>query len=204
LTRGDHVFSNAGVRAFVESGLGTPNIEDALIPLGIVAAELLTGAEKLFVSGPVVEPILASTAMPGVFPPVKIGEHTYIDGGVVDNVPIAPAVEMGATTLYVLDSTSRNQKPRPLNRPIDYLLHAFTLSRSQRLEVERPFYAEKVRLHVIPFEVVDFYVPFASMAYTDKLIDAGYTATTEYLSHLPAAGPAHPPSDQSGADSALI
>ena len=182
LARGDHVFENTGIRRMLERRIGNPSFEDARLPLAIVATELESGAEKLFTSGPVVEPVLASTAMPSIYPPVEIDGTRYIDGGVANNVPIAPAIALGAKTLYVMDSTSHSHQRRPLNRPIDYLLHAFSLARSQRMVLEQTFLADKVKLVMIPAPALDFYVPFASMEHTDRLIAEGYEQAMRFLS----------------------
>ncbi|MFN2588914.1 MAG: patatin-like phospholipase family protein [Actinomycetota bacterium] len=182
LARGDHVFENKGLRRMVERRIGTPQFEDARVPLAIVATELYTGAEKVFTSGPVVEPLLASTAMPSIYPPVEVDGVRYIDGGVANNVPIAPAISLGAKTIYVMNSTSHSHQTRPLIRPIDYLLHAFSLARSQRMTLEQTFLADKVKLVAIPTPSLDFYVPFQSMQHTEKLIANGYEHTMRFLS----------------------
>jgi NTE family protein len=183
LVKGNRVFENSGLRRLVETRLGDDvRFDDAQIPLGMVGTELEHGGEELFTSGRILEPLLASTAMPGVFPPVQIGDKSYIDGGVVNNVPIAPAVSMGARTIYVMNSTSHQHQRRPLLRPIDYMLHAFTLARSQRYVIEQAFLTERVRLVLLPSGTLDFYVPFASMAHTERLIAIGYDATKEFLS----------------------
>ena len=182
LARGDRIFENTGLRSVLERRIGNPQFEDARVPLGIVATELDTGAEKVFTSGPVIEPLLASTAMPSIYPPVEIGGVRYIDGGVANNVPIAPAISLGAKTIYVMNSTSHSHQKRPLNRPIDYLLHAFSLARSQRMTLEQTFLADKVKLVMIPTPALDFYVPFSSMQYTGKLIENGYDHTMRFLS----------------------
>jgi NTE family protein len=180
--RGHKIFENTGLRRMIESTLGpATNIEDAQVPLGIVATDLETGAERLFTSGPLTEAVLASAAMPGVYPPVEIEGRTYTDGGVSNNVPIAPAVEMGATTLYVLNSTSHTNQRRPLVRPMDYFFHAFTLARAQRLTLDLQLYAERVNLIMIPTPVLDFFVPFASMDHTDRLIDSSYRHAKKFL-----------------------
>lgn len=182
LVRGNRVFENTGMKKLVETRLGDAHFEDAQIPLGVIATELDTGAERIFTSGPVKDPLIASTAMPGVFPPVEIDGRMYIDGGVSNNVPISPAVGLGATTLYVMDSTSHSNQKRPLTRPIDYLLHAFTLARSQRLGLEQRIYSEKVRVVMLPAPSLDFFVPFASLEHTEKLMDLAYGHTRRFLS----------------------
>lgn len=180
--RGSKVFESSGLRRMIETTLGpTATIEDAVLPLGIVATDLETGAERVFTSGPLTEVVLASAAMPGVYPPVEIEGRMYTDGGVSNNVPIAPAVEMGATTLYVLNSTSHTNQRRPLVRPMDYFFHAFTLARAQRLTMDIKLYSEKVNLVLIPAPTLDFFVPFASMEHTGYLIDASYRHAKKFL-----------------------
>lgn len=181
LVKGNRVFENSGMKRLIDSRLGEAQFEDAQIPLAVVATDLETGDEEIFTSGPVREPLLASTAMPGVFPPVEINGKMYTDGGVANNVPMGPAVNLGAKTLYVMDSTSHTSQKRPLNRPIDYLLHAFTLARSQRLGIEQKIYSDKVRVVMLPTPTLDFFVPFASMEYTKRLIDLGYEHTLRFL-----------------------
>jgi NTE family protein len=186
LVRGNRVFENSGMKRLIETRLPNAHFEDAQIPFGVVATVLETGEEEIFTTGEVLEPLLASTAMPGVFPPVTIGGRVYIDGGVADNVPIAPAVSLGAKTVYVMNSTSHSHQQRPLNRPIDYLLHAFTLARAQRLAIEQSMFAERVRLVILPTAPLDFFVPFASMEYTERLIQTGYEHARDFLGgHVP-------------------
>ena len=181
LVRGNRIYENTGIRRMIETSLGRPRFEDAQIPLAVTATDLETGAEKVFSSGDIVEPLLASTAMPSIFPPVPIRGRNYIDGGVANNVPIAPAVEMGGKTVYVMDATSHSRQRRPLNRPIDYLLHAFTLARGQRFSLESQHFSDKVRLVVLPSPWLDFFVPFASMEHTPKLIEMAYVETKRFL-----------------------
>lgn len=181
LMRGNKVFDNSGMRRLIGSRLGPVNFEDARIPFMVVATDLVTGDEKRFDSGPLVDPLLASTAMPAIFPPVTIEGRDYIDGGVSNQVPLKPAIEAGADRVYVLDASSGNQNPRPLTRPIDHLLHAFQLSRAQRLSIEMPIFSDRAEIMVIPAPVLDFTVPFTSLAYTPRLIEEGYRAAVEVL-----------------------
>lgn len=193
--RGSKIFESSGLRRMIETTLGPDSkIDDAVVPLGIVATDLETGAERVFTSGPLTDAVLASAAMPGVYPPVEIGGRMYTDGGVSNNVPIAPAVEMGATTLYVLNSTSHTNQRRPLVRPMDYFFHAFTLARAQRLTTDIKLYSEKVNLILVPAPALDFFVPFASMEHTAHLIDASYRHAKKFLAGqlTPIEGGPHP------------
>ena len=95
LARGNKVFDNSGLRKLVDARLGDARLEDAQIPLAIIATDLESGEERTFTSGPITPALLASTAMPGIFPPVEIDGRLYTDGGVANNVPIGPAVSLG-------------------------------------------------------------------------------------------------------------
>lgn len=187
--RGNKLFESTGLRSVIERHLGADTqIEDAQIPLGIVTTDLETGAERVLTSGPLVPALLASAAMPGVYPPVELDGRLYTDGGVSNNVPIGPAVNLGAKTLYVLNSTSHTNQRRPLVRPMDYFFHGFTLARAQRLTIDLRLFADKVNLVMIPTASFDFFVPFASMEHTGKLIDLSYEHTKRFLAgELPLA-----------------
>jgi NTE family protein len=182
LMRGDRVFENTGIRRIVIGGLGHVMFEDAHIPLAVVGADLETGDERIFTSGAVLPALLASTALPGVYPPVVIDGHQYIDGGVANNVPVAPALAMGASTVYVLDTTAVNHRRRDLIRPLDYLMHAFTLSRGSRYRVELPLLQAGARVIPIPVPRLDFHVPLASLEYSARLIEIAYEAADRFLS----------------------
>jgi NTE family protein len=180
--KGNRVFENTGLEHLITSTLGADaRIEDAQLPLAIVCTDLETGAEKIFTQGELLRPLLASAAMPGVFPPVEIDGRLYTDGGVANNVPIAPAVDRGATTLWVVDSTSHTNQRRPLQRPMDFFFHAFTLARGQRLGADLKLFSDKVNIILVPTAPLRLFVPFASMEHTDQLIDSSYKHTKRFL-----------------------
>jgi NTE family protein len=83
--------------------IGSVHFEDAKIPLAVSAVRLSDGQKVVFDSGPVVPALMASTAIPGVFPPYEIDGELYVDGGVLDYLPVGAVVDRGATTIYALD-----------------------------------------------------------------------------------------------------
>jgi NTE family protein len=174
LLRGDRVFDNAGIQKLIRDRLGDATFEDARIPLGVVTTDLESGEERVFTSGEITSPLLASTALPGVYPPVLIDGRLYIDGGVSNNVPIAPAIALGATTIYVLDTTARRSTRRALIRPLDYLMHAFALARGNRFRVELPFLEGSARVILVPIPQLDFHVSLSSVQHSVRLIDLAY------------------------------
>lgn len=75
----------------LRSYLGNKTFADLRIPLALTATNLETGREMVITEGGVVEGVLATIALPGIFPPAIQGDHRLVDGGMVDPVPVEPA-----------------------------------------------------------------------------------------------------------------
>jgi NTE family protein len=119
------IHPNTGLREVIEKGVHIERIEDAVIPLEVVATSLRDGREHWFSAGPVVDAILASAAIPGIFPPMAAGDDVLVDGGVVNNVPISRALAAGATTIYVLLCEPAHYHPDISKRPLEAVLTSF-------------------------------------------------------------------------------
>jgi NTE family protein len=119
------VHANTGLRAVIEAGIDYTNLEEAEIPLEVVTTSLTDGRERWISSGPAVEAILASSAIPSIFPAVTIDGDVLVDGGVVDNVPISRAIAAGCNRIYVLLCGPLHYRPRPPRRPAEAALTAF-------------------------------------------------------------------------------
>lgn len=134
--KGLSMVSNQRLRELIERSLPVERFEDLACPLSIVATSLRTGRERWFSTGPITDPILASAALPAVLPPVDIDGELFIDGGVVDNVPLSRAVRDGAERVVVLH-VGNFERPRPMpQRPLDVLLQAFSIARNHRFASE--------------------------------------------------------------------
>jgi len=116
------VHANSGLRGILEEGLRFERLEDATIPIEVVATSLHDGRERWLSSGPAIEAVLASAAIPAMFPPVRLGDELLIDGGVVDNVPMSRAIDAGATRVFVLLCGPLHYRPRPARRPVEAVL----------------------------------------------------------------------------------
>ena len=88
--------SNKPVGELIEKMLGDAKIEDAKIPLAIVATDIDTGKKIVFRKGKVAEAVMASTCLPGFYVPVEIKGMKLVDGGLVENLPLSPLREIGA------------------------------------------------------------------------------------------------------------
>jgi len=148
--RRDHLVESHGLRRLLEHHLPYRQLEQATIPIHVVATELISGEEVLLSSGPAVDAILASTAIPGVFPTVTIGGRELVDGGVSNNTPISTAVRLGAERIIVLPTGFACALTRPPSGAISRALHSLNLLVARQLihDIER--YAQAVQLHVVP------------------------------------------------------
>lgn len=180
LRNGLSAFPNAGLRRVIERWLTYGSFEEATLPLWIVATSVRTGLEHWFNSGDVAQALLASTALPGIFPPVEIGDEHFVDGGVVNNVPVSKALELGANRIYVLDvgSTERS-KPAP-RRPYEALLQAVGIAHTYRFRVDLDHVPEGVEMHRLP-GVDPGKIRYDDFSRSGQLIDRAYKAAAAYL-----------------------
>jgi NTE family protein len=100
--RRDHLVSGQGLRRLAARHLQITRLEQASVPLHLIACDLLSGQEVRLSGGPAIDAVLAAAAIPGVFPPVRSGGRPLADGGVANNTPISHAIQLGAERIYVL------------------------------------------------------------------------------------------------------
>ncbi len=148
--RRPYLYENTALRAMAESVLHDRRIEDLAVPFQCVAASIETSSERWFSSGPVVEAILASSAIPGVFPPAAVdGEHCY-DGGLVNSIPLDRAVEFGAAEVFVLQVGRVEQPLAPPRRLVETPVVAFEIARRHRFSTALANLPAHVTVHVLP------------------------------------------------------
>ena len=97
-----------------------------------VAASIESAAEHWFTAGPIVDAVLASSAVPGILPPVRIGDEHFIDGGIVNSIPVNRAVELGATRIFVMHVGRLDRPLEPPRWPWEVALVAFEIARRHR------------------------------------------------------------------------
>jgi NTE family protein len=148
----DHLVPDRGLRRLVGRYLQFEQLEQAAIPLHLVAFDLLSGQEVRLSDGPVLDAVLAAASVPGVLPPVRRGEQLLVDGGVVNNTPLSHAIELGAERIYILSTHDPQARALPLapRGALDAAVHAFTLLVGARLEADLARYAAAAELIVLP------------------------------------------------------
>ena len=125
-----------GLRRLITRHVGYERLKDLPIPLHVIACDVLTGKELRLSSGALVEAVMASAAIPGIFPPVEWDGRVLIDGAVVNNTPITHALELRPQRVYVLPTGGPCELTAPPRGALGMLIHATSLLVAQRFAGE--------------------------------------------------------------------
>lgn len=198
LQQRESAFPNEGVRRIIDSGLRFENIENSPLPFEVVATSLTDGRPQWFTQGPAEPAILASAALPALLPPVQIDGEAFIDGGVVDNVPVGRAMAEGARRIFALLCGPLHYTPQKAKRPIEAVFAAFFIAVHARFAREL--------LHLPPgVEVVVFTVDnepvsrYDDFSATETLIADGRANAERVLAFWEAGGVGDTTGDEAAA-----
>ena len=163
---------------YINSQLNGMKIEDMKMPLGIVATDLRTGDGVLFRRGDVATAVRASSAVPSVFEPVRIGGKEYVDGGLVSPVPVRYAKQMGADLVLAIDISSRPEDAKTSDM-LKVLLQTFSIMGKSISQLELA-QADVVVRPVLPD------IGSTEFSARKKSIEAGRAAMKQALPQLKA------------------
>lgn len=181
--RGESIHGNDGLREVIERILRPTRFEDLKVPFQCVATQLDPPAERWFDRGPLHEAILASSALPAVFPIVELDQHRYIDGGVANDIPVTRAADLGARRAYVLHVGTLDRPWQEPKRPIDMAIQSLWLSRRLRFDEDLAGLDGRMELIMLPFG--DPPRPrYDDFSHTPELITQAYAATAAHLDAL--------------------
>ena len=133
LARRDFLVEPDALRGLIENNLNYRNLEDAKIPIHIVATDILTGGTVVLSEGSAAQAIIASAAIPVVFPPVRFEGAYLVDGAVSSNTAVKVAVDQGARRLIVLPTGYACALSKPPAGAVASALHALTLLIARQL-----------------------------------------------------------------------
>jgi NTE family protein len=175
------LFPSEKWRAFLTKNLPYERIEDAAVPLRIIATDFEDGSPVVLDSGSVVDAVMASTSLPGIFPPHRIGDHLYLDGALSEPVPLKPAVEGGADTLYVLAVS--HASPTPDSRsPGAILRHSLTILLIPRVRLDALQMPDGCPdLKIVQIPSVGAEVALWDMSHHDDLMERSYREAANFL-----------------------
>jgi NTE family protein len=183
---GTHLHSPAPLRrALVRELDGANTFEKLPVKFECCAASIERAAEVWFTGGPLIDAVLASAAVPGLLPPVVIEGQHYVDGGIVNSIPVGRAIELGAKTVYVLQ-VGRIDRPLTAPRnPVDVARVAFEISRRHRFARELAAVPKSVTVHVLPAgegsRRDDSPLAYRDMKATSRRIERAYESSAAFL-----------------------
>ncbi|MEU4568101.1 patatin-like phospholipase family protein [Micromonospora sp. NPDC023956] len=184
-----HLHSPRPLRRLLEAELGAETtFADLKVPFRCCAASIERAAEHWFSTGPVVPAVVASASVPGLLPPAEIDGQHYVDGGIVNSIPIGEAVALGARQVFVLQ-VGRIERPlTPPRRPWEVAQVAFEIARRHRFARELAALPEGVEVHVLPTGGLeprdDSPWAYRDMAAVGRRISRAYIASRDYLAAL--------------------
>lgn len=188
---GTYLHRNEPLADALAAHLAAETFADLAVPFSCVAACIESAREHWFESGPLVPAVLASCAVPGLLPAVGIGDVHYVDGGVVNSVPVGRALAAGAHTVFVLHVGRLERPLEPPRNPWEVGLVVFELARRHRFFTDLAAVPDGVAVHVLPSGAeVPRFSDLANLRYRDtRRIGTAATqarqATAEYLdAHL--------------------
>ena len=198
------LYGSAGVTMLAERYLQQHTFADLRVPVLVNAASLTTGVRRVFSSGPLGPAVIASSAIPGIFPAITIDDEAYVDGAAIDNVNLDVALEAGAERLFILDigyvehprdeltadgtsaRWSRSEHGQLVLSP-----HPLAVLMERSMQVGGNFRAQRalqsipagIEAHVLRLTVSGFGTTFA-FARASEWLEVGYQTAREQLAAL--------------------
>jgi NTE family protein len=175
----DHTVSSAPLARWMAVRAPFFQLEQAAIPLHVVATDLLRGTPVVLSSGDAIEALLASAAIPGVFPPVEINGRLLVDGGLAANTPVSQAVALGADVVYLMPTVSDEPGGRPKGAPaVVFQSMAHLLGNASASEIRAN--ASRCTLYVVPPPASIGVSPF-DFRHSRELMDRGRERTEAWM-----------------------
>jgi NTE family protein len=186
-----HAHPNEPLRAMLERALPVETIEELAVPFQCVAASIERASEHWFTEGSIVDAVLASSAVPGLLPPVELDGENFFDGGLVNSIPVDRAVALGAATIFVLQVGRIEQPLTKPTKPWEVALVAFEIARRHRFASQMNDLPDTVEVHVLPTgEDVRFndltQLRYRNMSKTIERIERAYEISARYLEGIGA------------------
>jgi NTE family protein len=188
---GTALHGNENLRRMLEKRLPVSTFEELAVPFECVAASIEGAREHWFGSGDLVDAVLASCALPGVFPPMRIGDEHFMDGGLVNSIPLGRAVQHGADTVWVLHVGRLEEQLTAPKYPWEVGFVAFEIARRHRFHSDLSQVPDGVKVHLLPAgQSPGRPATWSNLRYRDgrrigKRAELAYQATSDYLAALP-------------------
>jgi NTE family protein len=184
-----HLFPSTGLATVIREFLGSAvTFDDLALPLCVVTTDVATAHAHVVSTGPLSPALLASAAVPGIYPPVELGSLVLYDGGLVANVPMRQALGLGARSLVVLDCAFPGQLPAAPQSLAEVFMYTVLVTMRTQAVLEAPLVAEQVPVVYIRGPQVQMTSPL-DFSHTQTLIEAAYQAARLFLDTVQITGP---------------
>ena len=180
LGRRSYLLDPGPLARLLQAHLPVERLEQAKVPVCVMATDVLSGTEVRLTSGPALQALLASTAIPGLFPPVTIGGRLLADGAVANHTPISAALALGATRIIVLPAGFPCAREDPPEGALAMALHALNVITAQQLARDVHEYRDVAQVIVVP-PLCPLTLPAYDFAGGVEVIDRATETTTAWL-----------------------
>jgi NTE family protein len=185
---GTHLHSAKPLRERLQAELGDLTFDELAIPFQCCAACIERASEHWFTGGRVVDAVVASAAVPGLLRPARVGNEHFLDGGIVNSIPVGRAVEVGADRIFILQVGRVDRPLKPPRKPWEVARVSFEIARRHRFHREMAALPEHVEAHVLPTgggsPRDDSLLAYRDFKAVMRRIDDAYEATSTYLTYL--------------------
>lgn len=182
------IYDSPRIADLVNDEVGVTEIEDLVIPYAAIALDVETATAVRFTSGPLRTALLASSAIPGMFPVIERDGRRYYDGGLVTNVPVLDALAMGAQSLVVLDCAFADQAVSAPTTMMETIFYAMLVQQRQQVLRELPIAAAGVPVLYLPGPAPVVVSPL-DFGTTPALIREAYETARAFLATVQVDGP---------------
>jgi NTE family protein len=148
--RRDFLMTHDGIQKLIDDHLPYRNLQDARLPVHIVTTDIVSGNSVVISDGPADEAIIASTAIPGAFAPVRYKDLYLADGAISSNTPVKVAVTKGARRLIILPTGYACAVEKPPVGAVANALHALTLLITRQLVSDLENLSPDIEYFVVP------------------------------------------------------
>ncbi len=178
----DSIYTFRNLRQFLEARLPVSTFEELRVPFIVVTTDLQTGRPYLWKEGNLLEAVLASCAIPGIFPPVQGPQGRWvIDGSLADNVPVSTALARGADQVVGILCQVGKERAAETRGLARLLGRAFGIATDRKWQLEAPRYSLRPEILIIDPEH-DIQVDALDFSKGAELAKIGYQASRQILS----------------------
>lgn len=178
--RKNFLVSSRGLRSLLEKNIRYNTLGDARIPCLLIATDLITGEQVVLTSGNVINAVLASTALPGIYPPVETAGRFLVDGGFSGNTPLSVAAEYGAEEVFILPAGYPKTLDRVPSGLIDIFAHSLNILIGHQFLRDIEIYQKDILIHIIP-PVYAIGRSFYDLSGTAEYLSLAYESTRHWL-----------------------